>query len=209
MHFYLTWISAIYILSGLIGLVISLIAMPRYWFTYRAGKKLTVDMDRQHARLVNMGVIITESLRFSIHFLTTSIGAQSLLISPTASTTTNAIHKFFGFEIVVILLWANIATTINSTIVYVQYRLLRSHRRERMSDRHMIAKLRWQVRRLGRRQRGVVDRADEIEQEQVVQNERIEAVERAAGVSPPREAEPNNEYTGADDVAGEGRCRQP
>lgn len=129
MHLYLTPFSIVYIVSGAIGFVVSALALPHYLFTFRAGQRISSTLDRNRARLINMGILITESIRFSVHLLTIFVGTQSLLLPTTPEVPhPSFFRQFFGLEVIAFLLWANVGTTINSSIVYVQYRLLRDKR---------------------------------------------------------------------------------
>jgi hypothetical protein len=170
MHLYLTPISLVYIISGVTGFVLSILAMPRYVFSYRMGRKLTDELDRGKARLVNAGVVVTEAVRLSVHVLGAAVGIQSLFLSPMPTVYIDGYHRIFGLEVVVILLWANIGTTINTAIVYIQYRLLRSRRPPRLhtpAARHALAQVKWQIRGLTqqirelKRNRKVVENLDD------------------------------------------------
>jgi hypothetical protein len=192
MHLYITPISAVYIVSGLIGFAISLIALPRYWFTYRSGLKIAAELDRNLARLVNLGVVVTETLRFSVHICTAAVGVQSLFVPPAPPATMDGLHRIFGLEIVVVLLWANFATTINSAIVYAQHRLLRSRgrddHRERVA-RSAIARLTWQLRKVRRTQRTIEGRVRVADAAVADHEERLETVEEVIQVAQAAEDE--------------------
>jgi hypothetical protein len=147
-HINLTLIDAIYIASGLIGFLVSTHALPRYHYSLAAAGRVQNDSDRHDAVRINRGIVTREYVRLTIHILGLSVGIAAMFYVPPVRLFTSGYGHVFGIAVDAILLWANIGTTINTCLAWMEYCTVR--KRGWFDREGMLGDLRARIRRVER-----------------------------------------------------------
>jgi hypothetical protein len=150
-HLHLTLIDLVYVVSGLTGLFVSLHALPSYHRSVRAAGRVRNESDRHDALRINHGIVTREYVRLSIHILGTIVGFTAAFYVPVARILPPYDH-YLGIEIDTILLWANIGTTINTILAWVEYCTIRQ--RGWFEEEGMLSDFRGRIARAERRTKG-------------------------------------------------------
>jgi hypothetical protein len=140
-----TLIDVVYILSGLIGLLVSLHALPSYHHSTAAAGRVRDPSDRRDAVRINRGMLTREYVRLTIHILGVTVGVAALWIVPVPRPVAPAFDRAFGFALDAILLWANIGTTVNTILAWMEYCVVRQ--RGWFEEDGMLSDLRTRLRR--------------------------------------------------------------
>lgn len=119
-----TPIDLIYMLSGLTGFIFSVHALPAYCRSLRAARRLANPDERRDAVRINMGILTRECSRCTIHLLGVTVGVAALFYVPVHRVISPYDHAF-GILLDAILLWANIATTLNTIMGWMEYCTIR------------------------------------------------------------------------------------
>lgn len=136
----LTPISFLYILSSLSGLLVSIYSLGKYHFSLSAARLVANPSDRRDAIRINKGILTREYVRLTTHVLGFLVGVASLWVKPQVRPPTPRYDHYFGFAVIIVLLWANIGTTLNTFIGFAEYKIVR--RRNISEGKSDIADLR-------------------------------------------------------------------